>query len=92
MGDMDINEEVFIAIPNHQDILDSNEASSSCRTMRRLCRLGGPGHCTVFRCSGCRERTHDLLKDMLKQLEKEAEEDEDIYDQFACCCDTNETW
>merc|ERR1719453_3011723 len=27
---------------------------------------------------------------MLKQLEKEAEEDEEIYDQMACWCDTND--
>jgi hypothetical protein len=27
-----------------------------------------------------------LLKDMLKQLEKEAEEDEEIYDKMACWC------
>jgi len=31
-----------------------------------------------------------LLKDMLKQLEKEAEEDEDIYDKLACWCETND--
>merc|ERR1719274_352229 len=31
-----------------------------------------------------------LLKDMLKQLEKEAEEDEDIYDKIACWCETND--
>jgi len=31
-----------------------------------------------------------LLKDMLKQLEKEAEEDEEIYDQMACWCETND--
>merc|ERR1719190_89659 len=31
-----------------------------------------------------------LLKDMLKQLEKEAEEDEDIYDKVACWCETND--
>merc|ERR1719323_1197216 len=31
-----------------------------------------------------------LLKDMLKQLEKEAEEDEDIYDKMACWCETND--
>merc|ERR1719498_679177 len=31
-----------------------------------------------------------LLKDMLKQLEKEAEEDEEIYDQLACWCETND--
>ena len=32
----------------------------------------------------------NLLKDMLKQLEKEAEEDEDIYDKLACWCETND--
>jgi len=31
-----------------------------------------------------------LLKDMLKQLEKEADEDEEIYDKIACWCETNE--
>merc|ERR1719420_1043205 len=31
-----------------------------------------------------------LLKDMLKQLEKEAEEDEEVYDQLACWCETND--
>jgi len=31
-----------------------------------------------------------LLKDMLKQLEKEAEADEEIYDQLACWCETND--
>merc|ERR1712113_273014 len=31
-----------------------------------------------------------LLKDMLKQLEKEAQEDEDIYDKVACWCETND--
>merc|ERR1719515_266579 len=31
-----------------------------------------------------------LLKDMLAQLEKEAEEDEQIYDQIACWCETND--
>merc|ERR1719504_67429 len=31
-----------------------------------------------------------LLKDMLKQLEKEAEDDEEIYDQMACWCETND--
>jgi len=32
----------------------------------------------------------NLLKDMLKQLEKESEEDEEIYDQLACWCETND--
>merc|ERR1719478_1216376 len=27
---------------------------------------------------------------MLKQLEKEAEEDEEVYDQMACWCETND--
>jgi len=31
-----------------------------------------------------------LLKDMLKQLEKEAGEDEEIYDKMACWCTTND--
>merc|ERR1740138_1646020 len=31
-----------------------------------------------------------LLKDMLKQLEKEAETDEEIYDKMACWCETND--
>eukprot|EP00405_Crypthecodinium_cohnii_P011026 CAMPEP_0206442190 /NCGR_PEP_ID=MMETSP0324_2-20121206/13687_1 /ASSEMBLY_ACC=CAM_ASM_000836 /TAXON_ID=2866 /ORGANISM="Crypthecodinium cohnii, Strain Seligo" /LENGTH=676 /DNA_ID=CAMNT_0053910011 /DNA_START=114 /DNA_END=2144 /DNA_ORIENTATION=+ len=31
-----------------------------------------------------------LLKDMLKQLEKEATEDEEIYDKLACWCQTND--
>merc|ERR1719386_378167 len=31
-----------------------------------------------------------LLKDMLKQMEKEAEDDEEIYDQMACWCETND--
>merc|ERR1719390_496624 len=32
----------------------------------------------------------NLLKDMKAQLEKEAEEDEEIYDQLACWCETND--
>merc|ERR1719409_1040208 len=31
-----------------------------------------------------------LLKDMIKQMEKEAEEDEEIYDKVACWCSTND--
>jgi len=31
-----------------------------------------------------------LLKDMLKQLQKEADEDEEIYDKMACWCQTND--
>jgi chromosome segregation ATPase len=31
-----------------------------------------------------------LLKDMLKQLEKEAKDDEDIYDKLTCWCQTND--
>jgi len=32
----------------------------------------------------------NLLKDMIKQLEKEAEEDEEIYENLACWCETND--
>jgi hypothetical protein len=32
----------------------------------------------------------NVLKDMLKQMEKEAEEDEEIYDAMACWCETND--
>merc|ERR1719161_242927 len=31
-----------------------------------------------------------LLKDMQEQLEKEAEEDEEIYEKMACWCETND--
>jgi len=31
----------------------------------------------------------NLLKDMMKQMKKEAEEDEDVYDKFACWSETN---
>jgi chromosome segregation ATPase len=31
-----------------------------------------------------------LLKDMGKQLEKEAQDDEDVYDKMACWCETND--
>merc|ERR1719310_2184895 len=31
-----------------------------------------------------------LLKDMMEQLEKEAEEDEEIYEKMACWCETND--
>merc|ERR1719333_1439430 len=31
-----------------------------------------------------------LLKEMLKQLEKEADEDEEIYDKIGCWCETND--
>merc|ERR1719428_2040860 len=31
-----------------------------------------------------------LLKDMVKQLEKEGEEDEEIYEKMGCWCVTNE--
>merc|ERR1719191_2106759 len=32
----------------------------------------------------------NLLKDMLKQMEKESEEDQDIYEKFGCWCVTYE--
>merc|ERR1719281_1606598 len=31
-----------------------------------------------------------LLKDMIAQLEKEAEEDEEVYEQIGCWCETND--
>jgi len=31
-----------------------------------------------------------VLKDMLKQLEKEGEDDEEIYEKMACWCETND--
>merc|ERR1719388_771088 len=31
-----------------------------------------------------------LLKDMVAQLEKEAEEDEEVYEQMGCWCETND--
>merc|ERR1719217_1879015 len=31
-----------------------------------------------------------LLKDMQKQLEQEAEEDEEVYEKMACWCETND--
>merc|ERR1711904_593256 len=31
-----------------------------------------------------------LLKDMQKQLQQEAEEDEEIYEKMACWCETND--
>merc|ERR1719324_1619905 len=31
-----------------------------------------------------------LLKDMMAQMEKEAEEDEEIYEKMACWCETND--
>merc|ERR1719443_495801 len=32
----------------------------------------------------------NLLKDMIMQLEKEGEEDEEIYEKMGCWCETNE--
>merc|ERR1719281_392213 len=31
-----------------------------------------------------------LLQDMLAQMEKEAEEDQEVYDKFVCWCETND--
>lgn len=35
-------------------------------------------------------RVVNLLKDMKAQLEKEADKDEEVYDKFACWCETND--
>merc|ERR1719230_1541974 len=32
----------------------------------------------------------NVLKDMVKQLEKEAEDDEEVYEKMACWCETND--
>jgi len=53
-----------------------------------------PSSALSFDVSGAKNRPVSkvitLLKDMLKQLEKEAEEDEEIYDKLACWCETND--
>merc|ERR1719272_1323865 len=47
----------------------------------------------TFDASGAKKRpvakVIALLKDMLKQMKKEAEEDEDVYDKMACWSETN---
>lgn len=65
--------------------------------MRRIYRGPGAGYKfggsrTLLLDFEAKNRTKvvNLLKDMLKQLEKEAEEDEEIYDQLACWCETND--
>merc|ERR1719488_332529 len=56
--------------------------------------LGSPVSLLSFDAEGAKNRPVSkvitLLKDMLKQLEKEAEEDEEIYDKMACWCETND--
>jgi len=65
----------------------------------RLCSmvvllLAAPSSGLTFDVVGAKNRPVSkvitLLKDMLKQLEKEAEEDEEIYDKMACWCETND--
>jgi len=59
-----------------------------------LCALLLGAHALTFDESDAKNRPVSkvitLLKDMLKQLEKEAEEDEEIYDKLACWCETND--
>merc|ERR1711920_1140757 len=60
-----------------------------------LCILAvGPAQALSFDAEDAKNRPVSkvitLLKDMLKQLEKEAEEDEEIYDKVACWCETND--
>jgi len=59
-----------------------------------LCALLVGAHALTFDESDAKNRPVSkvitLLKDMLKQLEKEAEEDEEIYDKLACWCETND--
>merc|ERR1711933_422252 len=59
-----------------------------------LCALLVGAHALTFDENAAKNRPVSkvitLLKDMLKQLEKEAEEDEEIYDKLACWCETND--
>jgi len=59
-----------------------------------LCALLLGAHALTFDANDAKNRPVSkvitLLKDMLKQLEKEAEEDEEIYDKLACWCETND--
>jgi chromosome segregation ATPase len=59
-----------------------------------LCALLVGAHALTFDLNDAKNRPVSkvitLLKDMLKQLEKEAEEDEEIYDKLACWCETND--
>merc|ERR550525_628849 len=59
-----------------------------------LSAFPGFGHSLTFDVAAAKNRPVSkvitLLKDMLKQLEKEAEEDEEIYDKMACWCETND--
>jgi len=59
-----------------------------------LCALLFGAHALTFDENDAKNRPVSkvitLLKDMLKQLEKEAEEDEEIYDKLACWCETND--
>jgi chromosome segregation ATPase len=59
-----------------------------------LCALLVGAHALTFDETDAKNRPVSkvitLLKDMLKQLEKEAEEDEEIYDKLACWCETND--
>merc|ERR1719277_2371847 len=59
-----------------------------------LCALVSPAASLTFDVAGAKNRPVSkvitLLKDMLKQLEREAAEDEEIYDKMACWCETND--
>merc|ERR1719271_2023825 len=59
--------------------------------------------CLVFQASGSKlsddlfnnknrpvTKVINLLKDMLEQLEKEGEQDQEVYDKMACWCETND--
>jgi DNA repair exonuclease SbcCD ATPase subunit len=56
--------------------------------------VAGEGAALTFDVAAARNRpvskVMTLLKDMLKQLEKEAAEDQEIYDNLACWCTTND--
>merc|ERR1719355_287145 len=40
--------------------------------------------------SGAIAKIVNILKDMVKQLQKESEEDEDTYEKMGCWCETND--
>merc|ERR1719409_2413909 len=60
--------------------------------MRAVLALLGSAAASVEDASKNRPVTKviNLLKDMQKQLEKEGEEDEEVYDKMMCWCETND--
>mmetsp|Transcript_17315 Transcript_17315/g.32050 ORF Transcript_17315/g.32050 Transcript_17315/m.32050 type:complete len:693 (-) Transcript_17315:93-2171(-) len=69
-------------------------ATTICVAVLGLAIAGSSGTSLSFDAEAAKNRpvtkVITLLKDMLKQLEKEQEEDEEIYDNMACWCETND--